>query len=141
MLKRGFTVLKKPFPHIKRFKSLENGFWKKSLIWKFSPWFWLKFPCFPLISLTGKTFQKFPCFPWLVGTLTFLSLGCAGLAKIPQNDFTFRCPHVYHPGNRYIDGSAPGKVITEQYHVSTYSICLSCIFNYKSMRSIYSRTQ
>ena len=33
-------------------------------------WFWLRTPCFSLISLTGKSVQNFPWIPWSVGTLT-----------------------------------------------------------------------
>ena len=42
----------------------------------FSPWFWLKTPCFSLIFLTGKSLQKFPWiprFPWSVGTLIYFT--------------------------------------------------------------------
>ena len=67
-----FNSLKKHFPQIYRFKRFKNGLEKSSLIWNFFPWFWLKNPCFPLISLTGNSLQNFPWipwFPWSVGTL------------------------------------------------------------------------
>ena len=66
-----FNTLKKLFPQIFGFKRFENGLGKSSLIWKLFPWFWLKTPCFSLISLTGKSLQNFPWipwFPWSVGT-------------------------------------------------------------------------
>ena len=64
-----FNSLKKHFPQIYRFK---NGLEKKFPDLKFFPWFWLKNPCFSLISLTGKSLQNFPWIPWFplsVGTL------------------------------------------------------------------------
>ena len=67
-----FNSLKKHFPQIYRIKRFENGLEKKFPDLKFFPWFWLKTPCFSLISLTGKSLQNFPWipwFPWSVGTL------------------------------------------------------------------------
>ena len=64
LLKKSFYSLKKHFPQIKRF---ENGLKKSSLIWNLFLWFWLKTPCFSLISVTGKSLQNFP---WSVGTLS-----------------------------------------------------------------------
>ena len=67
-----FNSLKKHFPQIYRFKRFENVLGKKVPDLKFFPWFWLKTPCFSLISLTRKSLQKFPWFPWSVGTLRYL---------------------------------------------------------------------
>ena len=68
----GLTVLKNIFLRFIGLKGLKMVWEKSSLIWNFFPWFWLKKPCFSLISLTGKSLQKFPWipwFPWSVGTL------------------------------------------------------------------------
>ena len=67
-----FNSLKKIFLRFIGLKGLKMVWKKSSLIWNFFPWFWLKNPCFSLISLTGKSLQKFPWipwFPWSVGTL------------------------------------------------------------------------
>ena len=68
----GLTVLKNIFLRFIGLKGLKMVWKKSSLIWNFFPWFWLKTPCFSLISLTGKSLQNFPWipwFPWSVGTL------------------------------------------------------------------------
>ena len=78
----GLTVLKDIFLRFIGLKGLEMVWKKSSLIWNFSPWFWLKNPCFSLISLTGKSLQNFPWipwFPWSVGTLKFYSPNCSQL--------------------------------------------------------------
>ena len=64
----GLTVLKNISLRFTGLKGLKMVWEKSSLIWIF-PWYWLKTPCFPLISLTGKSLQNFPWFPWSVGTL------------------------------------------------------------------------
>ena len=68
----GLTVLKNIFLRFIGTKGLKMLWKKSSLIWNFFPWFWLKNPCFSLISLTGKSLQNFPWipwFPWSVGIL------------------------------------------------------------------------
>ena len=81
-----FNSLKKHFPQIYRFKRFETGLEKKFPNLKFFPWFWLKSPCFSLISLTGKSLQNFPWiprFPWSVGTL-LTRLRCLLLSEYIQ---------------------------------------------------------
>ena len=62
-------------------KRFENGFEKKFPDLKFFPWFWLKTPCFSLISLTGKSLQNFP---WSVGTLISFGRETKIKATLPE---------------------------------------------------------
>ena len=87
-------------PHLKfffRLKGLKGWkwFWKKSsLISNFFPWFWLKTPCFSLISLTGKSLQIFPWIPsfsWSVGTLS-RSIASVYFSTILRTDEEYQSP-------------------------------------------------
>ena len=65
--------------------------WKKSsLIWNFFPWFWLKNPCFSLISLTGKSLQKFPWIPWFRWSVGTLPGGCILADPAPVDGYCHR---------------------------------------------------
>ena len=68
----GLTVLKNIFLRFIGLKGLKMFWEKKVPDLNFFPWFWLKIPCFSLISLTRKSLQNFPWFPWSVGTLRYL---------------------------------------------------------------------